>query len=148
MASKEVPMSLRRLIAEVDPASMNVTEFCRVHGISTWLFWQLRRRFAADGEAGLAPRSRAPHTVANKTPAVVEDAIVLARKELVDDGLDAGAAVDSVQAQRDLAGVPSEATIWRILHARGSDRSGTGQGAETCWSPVRGRTGQRVLAAG
>jgi transposase InsO family protein len=118
MAHKEVPMSLRRLIAEVDPASMNVTEFCRVHGISTWLFWQLRRRFAAEGEAGLVPRSRAPHTVANKTPLQVEDAIVRARKELGSAGLDAGAA--SIRFKLNgLAGLPSEATIWRILHARG-----------------------------
>ena len=48
-------MSVRRLIVEVDPTSMNVTEFCRDHGVSTWLFWQLRRRYAAEGEAALEP---------------------------------------------------------------------------------------------
>ena len=46
-------MSVRRLIMEVDPTSMNVTGFCRDHGVSTWLFWQLRRRYAAEGEAAL-----------------------------------------------------------------------------------------------
>ena len=84
-------MSLRRLIAELDTSTVNVTEFCRQHGISTWFFWELRRRFAAEGEAGLEPRSRAAHRVANKTPASVEDLIVAKRKELTDAGLDAGA---------------------------------------------------------
>lgn len=111
-------MSIRRLVVEVDPASMNVSEFCRGHGISTWFFWQLRRRHAAEGDAALEPRSRAPHVVANKTPAGVEDAIVRKRKELVDAGLDAGAATIRFHLAT-LADVPSEATIWRILTNRG-----------------------------
>jgi transposase InsO family protein len=111
-------MSTRRLIVEVDPASMNVTEFCRDHGVSTWFFWQLRRRYAAEGEVALEPRSRAPHVVANKTAADVEDAIVRMRKRLVEDGRDAGAA--SIRFElAGLGGLPSESTIWRILTNRG-----------------------------
>ena len=60
-------MSVRRLIVEVDPQGLNVTEFCGEHGISTWFFYQLRKRFAAEGEAALESRSRAPRTVANRT---------------------------------------------------------------------------------
>src|SRR5215218_3864244 len=118
MAREEVPMSLRRLIVEIDPSTVNVTGFCAAHGISTWFFWDLRRRFAADGEAALSPRSRAPHRVANRTPVAVEDAIVAQRKALVDAGLDAGPAT----IRWHLAGLealPSESTIWRILSARG-----------------------------
>src|SRR3970040_2412854 len=89
---REMPMSVRRLIVEVELDGLNVTEFCRQHGISTWFFYQLRRRYAAEGEAGLEPRSRAPKTVANRTPVWVEDLIVDLRKELNDSGLDAGAA--------------------------------------------------------
>src|SRR3954469_5522635 len=92
MAREEVPMSLRRTIVEIDPATLNVTRFCRDHGISTWFFWDLRRRFAREGEAVLEPKSRAAHRVANKTPVEVEDEIVRKRKELVDAGLDAGGA--------------------------------------------------------
>lgn len=111
-------MSIRLLIAEVDPATMNVAEFCRTHGISPWLFWQLRRRFEAGGIDALAPRSRAPHTVVNKTPLAIEEAIVRARKDLAGRGLDAGAA--SIRFELgDLPAVPSEATIWRILKQRG-----------------------------
>lgn len=111
-------MSVRRLIVEVDPTSMNVTEFCRDHGVSTWLFWQLRRRYAAEGEAALEPRSRAPHVVANKTAVDVEEAIVRQRKTLLEDGRDAGPA--SIRGElAGLAGLPSESTIWRILTNRG-----------------------------
>jgi hypothetical protein len=89
MAREEVPMSLRRLIVEVDPSTLNVAEFCRQHGVSTWFFWDLRRRYAAGGQAALELRSRAPHRVANKTSATVEDTIVAKRKELTEAGLDA-----------------------------------------------------------
>jgi transposase InsO family protein len=111
-------MSLRRLIVDIDPSTVNVTEFCRLHGVSTWFFWNLRRRFEAEGEPALEPRSRAAHTVANRTPGSVEDAIVAKRKELLDAGLDAGPGSIAFHL-RHLDGVPSESTIWRILKARG-----------------------------
>ncbi len=111
-------MSVRRLIVEIDPSTVNVTEFCAAHGVSTWFFWDLRRRFAAEGEAALSPRSRAPRRVANRTPVAVEDRIVAKRKELVDAGLDAGPATIRWHLA-DLEGLPSESTIWRILTARG-----------------------------
>lgn len=137
-------MSLRRVIVEAETADMNVTEFCRLHGISTWFFWDLRRRYAIDGEAVLEPTSRAPKRVANKTPTMVEDAIVAKRKELLDAGLDAGPGTIAFHL-RDLDGVPSEATIWRILKARGfitpdpskapkrTGRRFTAERANDCW---------------
>ncbi len=137
-------MGLRRTVVEIDTSTLNVTEFCRLHGISTWFFWELRRRFAAEGEEGLEPRSRAPHVVANKTPIGVEDQIVAMRKELVDAGLDAGPATIAFWL-RELEGVPSESTIWRILKARGfitpepskaphiAGRSFVAERANECW---------------
>ncbi|MPZ54280.1 MAG: helix-turn-helix domain-containing protein, partial [Acidimicrobiia bacterium] len=80
--TRDIPMSVRRLIVEVDLDGLNVTEFCRQHGVSTWFFYQLRKRYAAEGEAGLEPRSRAARTVANRTPDWVEDLIVDLRKSL------------------------------------------------------------------
>jgi transposase InsO family protein len=111
-------MSLRRTIVEVDPATLNVTEFCREHGVSTWFFYNERRKRAADPDAPLEPKSRAPKRVANKTAADIEDAIVAKRKELVEASLECGPATIAWHL-RDLAGVPSESTIWRILTARG-----------------------------
>lgn len=140
-------MSVRRLIVEVDLDRLNVTEFCRAHEISTWLFYDLRRRYAAHGEDALEPRSRAPKRVANRTPEAVRDRIVELRKTLDDTGLDAGPA--SIQARLQLEynpeQVPSEATIWRVLRDRGfitpdprkapkhAHRSFTAARANECW---------------
>jgi transposase InsO family protein len=118
---RDVPMSIRRLIVEVDLDGLNVTEFCAQHGVSTWFFYQLRKRFALEGEAGLEPRSRAAKTMANRTPDWVEDLVIEKRKQLDEAGLDAGAATiwthlaEKLPADR----LPSEATIWRILSRRG-----------------------------
>jgi len=111
-------MSLRRLIIEADTKTMNVAEFCRLHQISTWFFWDLRRRFQREGDVVLEPKSRAPHHPAGRTPVAVEDAIVAKRKQLVEEGWDAGP--DSIAARlAGLEGLPSTSTIWRILKARG-----------------------------
>jgi transposase InsO family protein len=116
-------MSLRRTIVEVSVEGLNVTEFCRQHGISTWLFYELRRRYAAGGEAALSPRSRAPKRVANRTGAETEDRIVALRKELEAEGLDAGAATIAYHLRQARGRAPwpapSEATIWRVLVRRG-----------------------------
>lgn len=136
-------MSLRRAIVEADPTGLNVTKFCEQHGVSTWFFWDLRRRHARDGDAALAAKSRAPHHPHGRTPSDVEDAIVAKRKELDDAGLDAGPASIAFHL-RDLTGLPSESTIWRILTARGlitpqpakapkSGRSWTAARANECW---------------
>jgi transposase InsO family protein len=138
-------MSLRRAIVEADPRSLNVAEFCRLHGVSSWFFWDLRRRYARDGDVVLEPRSRAPHRRPARTPAAVEDAVVAARKELHDGGWDCGPASIAF-ALRDLPGLPHESTIWRILTARGlinpdrskapkhAGRSFTAQRANECWA--------------
>jgi transposase InsO family protein len=144
MARKEVPMTLRRTIVDVDVDGLNVTAFCAQHGVSTWFFWDLRRRYASEGEVVLEPKSRAPRRVANKTPVAIEDLIVAKRKELDDAGLDAGPG--SIRWHlSDLEGLPSEATVWRILTARGfihanpakaprsSMRRFTAERANECW---------------
>jgi len=116
---KEIPMSLRFAIAQMDVTDVNVSEFCRDHQISRDRFYEYQARYAAEGEAGLVPRSRAPNTVANKTSPEVEDLIVSMRKQLDDDGLDAGA--ETVRWHLEQAGVtvPHVATVYRILVRRG-----------------------------
>ncbi len=66
--SKSLPPAIRRQIIAFDPAAPDapsVSEFCRAVGISRPSFYNLRERYAAEGNAALNPRSRAP-----KTPAV------------------------------------------------------------------------------
>jgi transposase InsO family protein len=120
MTGRDVPMSLRRLVVEVDTEDLNVRQFCAQHGISTWFFYDLRRRFAAGGWAAIEPRPRAPHRVANRTSHEVEDTIVALRKELTETGLDAGAATIAFHLHaRGIKSAPSESTIWRVLSRRG-----------------------------
>lgn len=137
-------MGVRRLVVEVDVSTVNVSEFCRVHGITRWFFYDLRRRHRVYGDAALEVGSRAPKKVANRTPAAVEDAIVATRKQLDDAGLDAGAATIAWHL-RDMAGLPTESTIYRILVARGlvtpepskkpnkAGRSFVAERANDCW---------------
>src|SRR5689334_24978479 len=90
MSRREVPMSVRLAIAEADLSTLNVSEFCRLQGISRDRFYAIRRRFETEGEAGLEPRSRAPRRVPGRTPDRVEDEILKLRKLLTEQGLDAG----------------------------------------------------------
>lgn len=111
-------MSLRRLIVEVDVESLNVSAFCAEHGIGRSTFYELRRSYAAEGDAALESKSRAPRTVANRTPLEIENEIIRKRKELDDDGMDAGA--ESIHMELlGLEGLPTPSTIARILRRRG-----------------------------
>jgi len=112
-------MSLRLAIAQMDMADVNVSAFCRDHGISRDRFYEFRSRYEAEGEAGLVPRSRAPNTVANRTSPEVEDLIVSMRKQLADDGFDAGAETVKWHLEQAGVAVPHVATVYRILVRRG-----------------------------
>jgi transposase InsO family protein len=112
-------MSVRRLVVEVDVEGLNVREFCAQHGISTWFFYDLRRRWRRHGDAALEPRSRAPKRVWNKTAADVEDLVVAKRKHLKDLGLDYGSSEVAAELAGEVAAAPSPATVYRILKARG-----------------------------
>lgn len=122
MAGRPIPMTVKRAIVEVMSGEVNVAEFCREHGISRDTFYRLRRRYREEGEAGLKPRSTAAKTVRNRTPVAVGDEIVALRKELADEGLDAGAATIGFHLGGRLppeVTTPSDATIWRVLCQRG-----------------------------
>src|SRR6185437_2655171 len=108
-----------RMAAVLAGAVPNVAGFCREQQISRQTFYKWRARFRAEGVAGLAVRSRRPHRPAGVTAAAVEDAVVLLRKQLADDGADNGA--DSIRSAllAGRGGAPSRATIARILTRRG-----------------------------
>ena len=98
-----------------------VREVARDHGVSkTWLY-ELLARYESEGEAGLVARSRRPHRSPTKVADRFEDEIVRIRKQLTEAGYDAGAETISVHLRRAhrRAKVPSTATIWRVLKARG-----------------------------
>ena len=123
MARKVTAMDVRMATA-LAGAVPNVSAFCAAHEISRQTFYKWRRRFAVEGVAGLAERSRRPLGVAGLTPAVVEDVVVAVRKRLLDGGEDHGP--ESIrwrllrEGPLDPTQVPSRATIWRILVRRGA----------------------------
>lgn len=89
-------------------------------GMSRRWIYVLRRRFEADGLAGLEEKSRRPKRSPQRMSAVVEDRIVRLRKELDDEGCDAGpATIWWHLQQRYNETPPSVASIWRALKRRG-----------------------------
>lgn len=99
-----------------DVTSVRVSELCQEVGISRQTFYKYRRRFRAEGLAGLVERSRRPHRSPGMIPAELEDEIVRLRKELP---LDNGAQTIAYHLRRSGWSVPSVATIHRALHRRG-----------------------------
>jgi transposase InsO family protein len=98
------------------------SEVARDYRVSRRWVITLVQRFLAQGEAGLAPRPRRPHTSPQQTLQTVEDEIVELRKELDRGGHEAGAATIAFHLQQRHgpdAAVPAVSTIWRILSARG-----------------------------
>lgn len=115
-------MSLARLVVTaVRVEGRTKAEVSRDYGVSPRWVYELCRRFDAQGEAGLEPRSRRPRGNPGRTPEALENEIVELRKELLDQGFDAGAHTIGVHLARRHGedGVPSVATIWRILVRRG-----------------------------
>src|SRR3954464_10947357 len=90
-------------------------EVARDYGVSGRWVITLVQRFLAEGEAGLAPRSRRPRSSPSRTGAAVEDGVIEIRKDLDKHGHEAGAA--TIAARHGHA--PAVSTIWRVLTARG-----------------------------
>lgn len=98
-----------------------VAAFCRERGICRSTFYKWRARFESEGLDGLKDRSRAHASNPNQTPLEIEDLLIRVRKELEDDGRDAGP--QSVLWELELRGhegwLPARATVARIFDRRG-----------------------------
>jgi putative transposase len=120
MADGVVGMDVRALVAAwpADAPRGAVTRFCREHGISRSWFHELRARALADPQLGVLARSRRPLRSPSATSMLVEDLIVRARKELGDEGWDAGPLSVQDWIRRRGVDPPSRATVARILVRR------------------------------
>ena len=98
-----------------------VAELAAAHGVHRSWLYKLIARYRAEGRAGLEPRSRRPNHSPTAVASELEDEIVRLRKQLVEEGLDAGAATIHWHLCRrhDTDRVPSTSTIWRTLKRRG-----------------------------
>jgi transposase InsO family protein len=119
MARKVVAMEAKLLAALSSQVSVSVSELCADLGISRQTFYKYRRRFAQEGPAGLAERSRRPRRSPQMIPAALEDEIVRLRKDLE---CDTGARSIAYHLARQGGPVPSPATIHRALVRRGQVR--------------------------
>ena len=89
------------------------------HGVSKSWVAKLVARFKQGGYDAVAPRSKAAKRVANRSSAELEDRVVMIRKELSDEGFDAGAQTIHYHLSLTDPSPPSVSTIWRILKRRG-----------------------------
>jgi transposase len=98
----------------------SVREVAASHEVSkTWLY-ELLARYREQGPDGLVAQSRRPRSSPTRVATKLEDEIVALRKQLAEQGLDAGAhTIHYHLARRHRRAVPSVATIWRILSRRG-----------------------------
>jgi transposase InsO family protein len=99
---------------------INVARFCREHGVSRDTFYKYVARFRVEGTRGFTRRSTAPRRHPTALGASVSEAVLRARKELADEGLDNGPISIRwrLQAQGEVP-VPSRASVYRILVDRG-----------------------------
>jgi transposase len=95
------------------------SEVARDYRVSRRWVHELVKRFDAEGEAGLAPRSRRPRASPQRTPQALADEVVALRKHLAEQGLDAGAVTVAYHLEQRHGAAPAPSTIWRILSRRG-----------------------------
>jgi transposase InsO family protein len=109
----------RLLITAVVVENRPVREVAATYGVSTSWLYELLARYRREGEAVFEPRSRRPDTNPNATPLEVVDLIVRLRKELADQGLDAGPETIAWHLANHHDITVSRATVARHLSARG-----------------------------
>ncbi len=113
-------MELGRYLVEAHlREGRSVSELAAAHSLHRSWIYKLLARYRAEGDAGLTPRSRRPRSSPGRVASEVEDEIVRLRKQLAEEGLDAGAVTIHYHLGHRRADVPSVSSIWRILKRRG-----------------------------
>ena len=117
MTKKVITMEAKLLaVLTAGLSRVRVSELCAELGISRQTFYKYRRRFEAEGPAGLVERPRRPRRSPGMMAAEVEDEIVRLRKALP---LDNGAQTIAYHLARSGWPVPSISAIHRALVRRG-----------------------------
>jgi transposase InsO family protein len=111
--------SNRLLITAMVVENRPVRDVAATYGVSTSWLYELLARYRREGDAVFEPRSRRPASNPNAIPAEVVDLIVRLRKELADQGLDAGPETITWHLAHHHDTTVSRATVARHLTARG-----------------------------
>ena len=96
-----------------------VAELAATHGVSRSWIYKLLARYREHGWGGVEARSRRPHRSPTRITDRYEDEIVALRKQLAENGYDAGAITIQHHLAQRHDPAPSVPTIWRVLRARG-----------------------------
>lgn len=109
----------RVIVLSVVQQGLTKAEVARKYGVSWQWVHTLVPRYEQDREAGLEPRSRAPHANKHGTPPNVSDRIIELRSELKAEGFDAGPLSIQDRLLQEGLPAPSRSTISRILKRAG-----------------------------
>ena len=109
----------RLVITAVTVEKRPVSEVARSYGVARSWICTLLARYRAEGDAAFEPRSRRPRTSPQAISADTADLIVRLRKELTDQGLDAGPVTIAWHLEHHHQARVSPATISRYLARRG-----------------------------
>lgn len=116
MPLKVMDLVEQRLAVLQEPgwSGRSVAEVCARHKISRQTFYEWQRRYAADGLAGLVPRSRRPLSSPGQLDPDLEDRIVRLRKQ---HGWGPAKIRDALR--RDGLATPAASTVQQVLARRG-----------------------------
>ncbi|MGW2217168.1 IS481 family transposase [Nonomuraea sp. NPDC001684] len=109
----------RVVITAVVVEGRSQAEVARAYGVSKGWVSKLVARYRAQGEAAFEPRSRRPHTSPNTIDADTVELIVRLRKDLAEQGLDAGPDTIAWHLRQHHQRTVSRATISRFLTRHG-----------------------------
>ena len=109
----------RLLITSVVVEKRSVAEVAAQYGVSRSWLYELLARYRREGETAFWPRSRRPRTCPLETPPETVELIVRLRKELCEQGLDAGPDTVCWHLTHHHNVVVSRATVSRYLAKHG-----------------------------
>ncbi len=110
----------RLVITAITKQGLTQAEAARTYGVSEATVSRLMARYRDEGEAAFEPRSRAPKTSPGATPPEIVELVLRLRKQLLEDGHDAGADTLGWHLAQHHAITLSRATIHRILTRHGA----------------------------
>ncbi|WBQ05256.1 IS481 family transposase [Kribbella sp. CA-293567] len=110
----------RLVITALFIEGQTASEVAARYGVHRAWVYKLKARYLAEGEAAFEARSRRPKTSPRATPAETVELVLALRKQLTEQGLDAGADTIGWHLGHHHATVLSRATIHRILVRAGS----------------------------
>jgi transposase InsO family protein len=109
----------RLVITAVVVEGRSQHEVARAYGVSQPWISRLVARYRAEGDAAFEPHPRRPARSPSATSPAVQELVLRLRKQLLEQGLDAGAHTIRWHLQQHHQTIVSVATVWRVLSRHG-----------------------------